>query len=362
MKYIDEYSDSKAVAFLLGKISELSLKIGRKVRIMEVCGTHTMNIGRSGLRKTLPENLKLLSGPGCPVCVTPPEYLSATMGLLEGGAIITTFGDMTKIPDSRGRKLSEYPETKVKFLYSPADALKIAKENPAKEIVFLGVGFETTAPLIAAVIERAKKEKINNFSCFSSHKVMPPALKALADDRQSRVDGFLLPGHVSVVIGRKGYEGLDIRGAIAGFEPTDILRGVKELLEQITGDEKKIVNCYKRAVREKGNSAMREILYKVFKPADARWRGMGNIPGSGLAIKDEYARWDTVEKFNLSLSAEPEPEGCRCGEVLKGRCIPPDCSLFQKSCTPQNPVGPCMVSSEGACNAYFRYEVAHDEE
>ncbi|MEA3506125.1 MAG: hydrogenase formation protein HypD [Elusimicrobiota bacterium] len=362
MKYIDEYSDSGTIDNILGKVSELASKISRPVRIMEVCGTHTMNIGRSGLRKSLPDNIGLLSGPGCPVCVTPPEYLSAVMGLLEGGAIITTFGDMTRIPDSRGRKLSEFPEKRVKSVYSPADALKIAKENSDKEVVFLGVGFETTAPLSAAVIDRAKKENIDNFSCFSSHKVMPPPLKVLADDPECRIDGFLLPGHVSVVIGKKGYDGLDISGAVAGFEPVDILIGIEEILKQISREEKKVVNCYRRVVSEEGNTLMQDILYKVFEPSDAKWRGVGSIPGSGLVLREEYSRWDTEKKFHLSMTAEAEPAGCRCGDVLKGTVVPPECGLFGNKCTPENPVGPCMVSSEGACNAYYRYEVFKKDE
>jgi len=356
LKYIAEFSENKIIKKLINSIEKNFMLIGRRIKLMEVCGTHTMNIGRFGLRKLLPEGIELLSGPGCPVCVTPPEFITAAIEL--AGAkdlIITTFGDMIKVPNSKGQSLKNIPANKVKIVYSPEEALKFAAGDSSVNVVFLGVGFETTAPLVAQTIKKAALERINNFYCFSAHKLVPPALKQLCSVDNS-IDGFLLPGHVSVVIGEKGYEGLGVRGAITGFEPADILYGINTLLKQIITGRHKVENCYKRAVQPSGNKIMTEVLNEVFEVQDTSWRGIGIIPSSGFFLKEKYKKFDAALKFNINIKLEKDNNACSCAEILQGKKKPFECVLFGKRCSPENPVGPCMVSSEGACSAYYKYE------
>ncbi len=326
------------------------------MNLMEVCGTHTMSIAKSGMRSMLPENLRLLSGPGCPVCVTPQETIDYAIELArEKDVIITTFGDMVRVPGSRDTLEASAP----KIVYSPLDALSFANENPEKVVIFIGVGFETTSPTIAATIFAAERKKVKNFFLLPAFKLIPPALRAIADSAEINVQGFILPGHVSTIIGSEPYEFLaeqyHIPGCITGFEPIDILQGILILVKQITAGKPSITIEYERVVRPEGNRKALELLYKVFEVCDSRWRGIGMIPASGLKMSPAFARFDVRSKYDIEVPKAVEPKGCICGEVLLGLKMPFDCALFGKTCTPMNPVGPCMVSSEGSCAAYFKY-------
>lgn len=350
---------------LLRKIKETTPD-DMTINIMEVCGTHTMEIGRSGLRQLIPDNIKLISGPGCPVCVTHDAEIETYLELTGKENVITaTFGDLMRVPgkngslaDARGRG------AEVKLVYSTLDALEVARRHPEKEVVFLGAGFETTAPTVGASIIQAAEENIENYSVFSMHKLVPPALRALLQDDELNIDGFLLPGHVSAVIGIEPYQFAAEKhkkaGVIAGFETGDILESIYMLLNQIVRQAPKVELQYKRAVKNEGNPKAREIMYTVFKPGDALWRGFGWIPESGLLLKEEYEAFDAKVKFAVQeLSAEEETihVNCACGDVLKGIKTPMECKLFDNGCTPLNPIGPCMVSSEGACAAYYKYSL-----
>ncbi|MBN2406965.1 MAG: hydrogenase formation protein HypD [Elusimicrobia bacterium] len=357
MKYLDEYADSETSGRLLKNIEAVFRKIGRPVTLMEVCGTHTMSIGRYGIRSRMPEGLGLLSGPGCPVCVTPAEYITSAVRLAEmDDTIITTFGDMLRVPNASGRSLLQFPSHKVMTVYTPLEALKTARANSHRKVVFLGTGFETTSPLVAETVRMAAGGNVKNFFCYSAHKLIPPAIRAVAGNPAAKIDGFILPGHVSVVIGTKGYGGLDIRGAVTGFEPLDILSGILDLLEMIREGRKDITNCYGRVVTAEGNVIMQNAMEDVFETADSRWRGLGELPESGLRLKGAYSRFDAEKEFGIDAESEEDIPGCRCAEVLSGLCIPPECPLFAGTCDPSNPAGACMVSSEGACRAYYKYE------
>ena len=331
------------------------------MRFMEVCGTHTMSIFRHGLRSLLPKTLELVSGPGCPVCVTSQEDIDRMIAFsFKEEVIVATFGDLVRVPGSR-TSLAEARASgaRVEIVYSPANALEIASKNPDKQVVFLGVGFETTAPTVAATILEADARDIQNFSVFSTHKVMPPALDALFRDQELGIDGLLCPGHVSAIIGARAYEKIcqefDIPCVVAGFEPEDILRGVYHLVHQKVKGEARVENVYERAVTWEGNQNAIALMEKVFEKRDARWRGLGTIKGSGLAIRDDFSHLDAERRFDISLPEAKEKKGCLCGEIIRARALPPDCSLFGRACTPTSPVGPCMVSSEGTCSAYYRY-------
>ena len=357
MKYIDEFSDPSSAAKLAEEINMKMARIGRPVRLMEVCGTHTMNIGRAGLRKMLSEQLCLLSGPGCPVCVTPSEFITKSIMIAEEeDVIITTFGDMVRVPNTAGRRLSEFPTEKVRIVYTPLEALEIAGDEPSKRVVFLGVGFETTAPTVAQTIMNASNFGSGNFFCLSAHKIIPPALTVLAGNPDSMIDGFILPGHVSVIIGLKGYEKIDMRGVVTGFEPIDILKGIVMLLDQIIKGEQYILNAYERAVTYEGNNKMKAVMDEVFVLRDSNWRGFSTIGSSGYLISKKYSDYDASKEFSFVVDDEEEPAACRCAEVLQGICSPAECPLFAGACSPEDPVGPCMVSSEGACSAYYKYE------
>ncbi|MBN1595110.1 hydrogenase formation protein HypD [candidate division FCPU426 bacterium] len=338
--------------------------IGRPVSLMEVCGTHTMAAFRAGLRTLLPADLQLLSGPGCPVCVTPSAYVDQAVELsLKPGIMIATFGDMVRVPGSRSSlEKSRAQGAEVLVVYSPLDALEAARRNPGRQVVFLGVGFETTAPAVAWSIKTAADEGIPNYLVYSAHKTMPPAMNALLQSGESKVDGFLCPGHVSVIIGSRAYgfiaEGFHVPCVVAGFEPLDMLQAIGMLLRQVEKGQAMVENQYRRSVAPEGNITAQKMLAEVFEPGDAAWRGLGMLPGSGLRIRERYAAHDARIAFSLAgpEMLSPEPPGCRCGDVLRGVCTPLECGLYQKDCTPAHPVGACMVSGEGTCAAYYKYE------
>lgn len=328
---------------------------------MEVCGTHTMSIFRSGIRGLLPDTVSLLSGPGCPVCVTSQNEIDSFIALSEfDDVIITTFGDLMKVPGTGSSLEKERAKGRdIRIVYSTFDALEVARKNPQKKVVFLGVGFETTAPTIAASILTAKEMHLDNYSVFCAHKLIPPALETLMEIKNTNIDGFILPGHVSVIIGTKAYqpffEQFQVPCVVAGFEPVDILQAILMLVEQIETGKPQLANAYQRVVTFDGNLKAQNILQDVFETADVNWRGIGTILQSGLKIKNEFASYDAQVKFNLPLFETEDPKGCACGEILTGLKTPPECPLYKKACTPMEPIGPCMVSSEGTCAAYYRY-------
>ncbi len=361
MKHASEYRDKDLSQTLIRRILDMDI---RPVRLMEVCGTHTVAIFRSGIRSVLPKNITLISGPGCPVCVTSQAEIDAFISLSNNPEVITvTFGDLMRVPGSFSSLQQEKAKGKdIRMVYSTFDALTMARENPGKQVVFLGVGFETTAPTVAAAVLAAHQTSLANFSVFCAHKLVPPALEALMKTDGVRIDGFLLPGHVSVIIGLDAYRPFVARHhipcVVAGFEPADILQAVWLLGRQINSGEAPVVeNAYPRAVTAEGNKKAREIMSRVFAPTDADWRGIGTIPLSGLQLQPPFDCYDARQRFELRLSNVPPPKGCACGQILTGLKIPPDCALYQKACTPMSPVGPCMVSSEGTCAAYYKYHV-----
>lgn len=334
---------------------------GDPITLMEVCGTHTVSIARNGIRSLMPSNVRLASGPGCPVCVTSNHDIDKVIALAKvPGVIIATFGDMTRVPGSTSSLLAEQAaEADVRIVYSPLDALAIARENPDREVVFVGVGFETTTPLVARAIQRAQNEGLSNFSVFAAHKNMPGALEVIVNDPELSVDALILPGHVSTIIGVEPYrflaERYGIPGVITGFEPNDILQGIAMIMRQLHEGRAEIEIAYARGVMAKGNPVALAAIDEVFRTCDATWRGIGVIPGSGYEIREEYASLDAMRRFAPAVEETIEHAGCQCGNVLRGVLRPDECPLFRKVCTPENPVGPCMVSSEGSCAAYFRY-------
>jgi hydrogenase expression/formation protein HypD len=361
LKHMQEYRDADIARYLAGRIRGAST---RPARLMEVCGTHTMSIFRSGIRSVLPDTLRLLSGPGCPVCVTSQGEIDAFIELARrDDVIVATFGDLMRVPGSRSSLQQERADGRdIRIVYSTMDALQAARDNPGRRVVFLGVGFETTAPTIAAAVATARQEEVANFSVYCAHKLVPPALAALMETDGVRVDGFLLPGHVSVIIGLDAYrpffERYPVPAVVAGFEPTDILQAVAMLVEMIEAGRPQLANAYPRAVSAQGNPTARALIEAVFTTADAVWRGLGDIAASGLALRDEFEAHDARRVFGVEIVPVPEPKGCACGEILTGIKTPPDCPLYRKVCTPTDPVGPCMVSSEGTCAAYYRYHEA----
>ncbi|MCD4754439.1 MAG: hydrogenase formation protein HypD [Deltaproteobacteria bacterium] len=358
MRYIDEYRDPELSRKILDNIRVISRK---RIRLMEVCGTHTMAIFRSGIRALLPETITILSGPGCPVCVT-SQYEIDTFIEVAGmkDVIVATFGDLMRVPGTHSSLQKERAEGKdIRIVYSAFDALDIAESNPQKEVVFLGIGFETTAPTIAASIVGGEKRKLDNFSVLCAHKLVPPALAALMAADGVKIDGFICPGHVSVIIGSMAYlpvvEKYNVPCVVSGFEPADILQSIYVLVKQIKAGDAKLQNEYRRAVAFDGNERARQIMYQVFEPTDARWRGIGMIPQSGLNIRREFDSFNAEKRFDLAVPDSKEPKGCACGEILMGMKTPPECPLYKKVCTPTHPVGPCMVSTEGTCAAYYKY-------
>ncbi len=359
IKHAEEYRDPEISREIARQVKQISKK---QVRLMEVCGTHTMSIFRNGIRSVLPRTISLLSGPGCPVCVTAQKEIDAFIALARtDDVIVTTFGDLIRVPGTDSSLQNERSDGRdIRIVYSTFDALEIAKKNPGKKIVFSGVGFETTAPTIAASIVSAKEMNLDNFFVFSAHKLVPPALDALINIKDIKVDGFILPGHVSVIIGTKAYvqffEQCRIPCVVAGFEPADVMQAIFMLVEQTETNTAKLENAYPRAVTDNGNTKAQKIMHDVFETADAVWRGIGTIPESGLKIREDFAQFDAQKMFKIEVPESKEPKGCACGEILTGLKTPPECSLYKKACTPVNPVGPCMVSSEGTCAAYYKYE------
>jgi hydrogenase expression/formation protein HypD len=335
---------------------------GRPMRFMEVCGTHTVAIFRSGLRTLLPDDIAHLSGPGCPVCVTHESEVAAFLELAgKDGVILATFGDLLRVPGPGGASLKHAAANgaRVEVVYSPLDALELARKNPRDTVAFLGVGFETTAPTVAATILAAEGGKIDNFCVLCLHKLVPPALRALLEDKDVALDAFLLPGHVSTVLGLAPYaflaEEYRVPGVVAGFEPADILLALCEMADMLKAGTPRVLNAYPRAVSPEGNPRARAVMEKVFEPTDALWRGMGMMPKSGLAVRPEYGRFDAMPRFGLVLPDVPPLPGCRCADILKGKLTPTRCPLFGVKCTPATPVGPCMVSTEGSCAAFYKF-------
>ena len=359
MEWLDTYRDGETAR----KIAEhLKHQKGlRPVRFMEVCGTHTVSICRHGIRELMPPEISLTSGPGCPVCVTATADIDTFIKAAKlENSIITTFGDLLRVPGSRSSLQEARAEgADIRTVYSSLDALKIARENPGREVIFLGVGFETTTPTVAAAIITAEQEGLRNFSVISSNKIMPPALEALLADPEIKIDGLICPGHVSIMIGADAYEPIvqnyRIPCVIAGFEPVDILKAVVMLADQVKSNSPKVEIAYDRAVTREGNQQAMAVMNRVFEPVDALWRGLTVIPGSGLEIRPEYDGFNARKRFDLGISEAKDPAGCACGDVLKSIKTPADCKLFGKACVPEHPIGPCMVSGEGACGAYYKY-------
>ncbi len=341
-------------------LTKIKILVRKPMNLMEVCGTHTNAISASGIRHSLPKGLKLLSGPGCPVCVTAQKDIDWVIELARTKqAVITTFGDLMRVPGTESTLEKEKANgSDIRVVYSPLDALSIAEKNK-KPVIFIGVGFETTAPTIAGAVKLARQKKINNFFIVPFFKLIPPALRMIVNQPRINVDGFILPGHVSTIIGIEPYQFLskDYKKpcVITGFEPYDILQGVYLLLEQINNNKPKIELQYTRSVDKQGNKYAQKLLQEIFSIGDAEWRGLGVIKNSGLEFSTTYKQFDAKSKFVLNLP-KSKPNDCRCGDVLLGLIIPIQCKLFAKKCTPANPVGPCMVSSEGACAAYYKYE------
>lgn len=349
------------IAKLTEAIKVLAKRAGRPLKLMEVCGTHTVAIFRHGIRSLLPEQITLLSGPGCPVCVTSIKDVDTAVALAQTpGVALVTFGDMMRVPGGRTSLYGARAEgADVRVVYSPLDALEMARKDSDRKVAFFATGFETTSPLVAATVKTARREGLENFFVYPAHKLVPPALRALLDAPEVRVDGFILPGHVSTIIGLRAYGFLAdeyrVPSAVTGFSARDILEGILMLLEQIDAGRPEVQNQYEGVVREEGNPTAVAAIEEVFEPCDAYWRGIGPIPGSGLALRAELSGLDIRKVITLDVPEHPEPRACSCGEVLRGLKLPTDCPLFGKACTPDRPVGACMVSTEGSCAAYYRY-------
>jgi hydrogenase expression/formation protein HypD len=363
---MEELKDRKVVQGLLRRIREKAAGLILPKKIMEVCGTHTMALHRYGLKKLLlDEGIDMLTGPGCPVCITPNEFHEAAIGLVTENRdfILTTFGDMTRVPTQSGslQTVVPAPDSQVKIVYSPAEALEMARLEPRKEVVFFGVGFETTIPAIALTVKAAAAEGLPNFSVLSAFWLVPPPLRALVAAEDVKVQGFLYPGHVSAIIGTEPYEFIatefGIPGAVAGFEPGDILLALSSILSQMAQERPEVANEYGRVVKTEGNRAALTLMDEMLETKDSFWRGLGRIPRSGLQLRPEYSAFDAVQKYGLTIKeGSSDLPGCRCGEVLQGKLSPPDCPLFAETCKPDSPYGPCMVSYEGACLAFYKYQ------
>lgn len=356
---VEPFRDRKAT---LALAERLAVAVTRPTRLMEVCGTHTVAFLRAGLASLVPERLSLIAGPGCPVCVTSAsDIATATLLAEQPEVIVTTFGDMLRVPaGGRSLEASRAQGAKVRVVTSPMESLDLARANPGYKVVFLAIGFETTAPSVAATVKEAAVEDVRNYLVFVAHKLIPPAMEALLESGEVAIDGYLCPGHVSAIIGAQAYQPLAekfrVPCVVTGFEPTDLLEGMCEAAEMVASGEHGVRNQYRRVVRWEGNERARALVDEVFQVADAEWRGLGVIPRSGLMLRNEFARFDARRAFDLSDAPQAaDAPGCRCGEVLRGLIAPPQCALFGSICTPESPQGACMVSSEGACRAYYRY-------
>lgn len=358
MKYVNEFRDPELAKKLLDRIHHCST---RPARLMEFCGGHTVSIFKYGIRQLLPKHIEMLSGPGCPVCVTANADLDKAIALSHlPNVIVTSFGDMIRVPGSYSSLQEAKAEgADVRVVYSTQDALSIAQDNPDKSVVFIGIGFETTAPTVAAAILQAEAEGIKNFFVLSLHKLCPPIMKAILDLGEVRLNGIICPGHVSAIIGSYPYrfipENYGIACVVSGFEPLDILQTVDMLVQQIETEQPKVEIAYRRGVKPEGNQPALKLMGTIFEVSPADWRGIGMVPGSGLSLKRKYHRFDAEANFDIQPGPVHEAKGCLCGSVLRGISTPLDCKLFRKACTPEHPVGPCMVSSEGSCATYYHY-------
>lgn len=366
MKYVDEFRDPQKAQGLLHEIQKLAEQLGRKknqpLKLMEICGGHTHSIFKYGIEALLPDTIELIHGPGCPVCVMPRGRLDDAIALAENPHVIfATFGDAMRVPGSQKSLLQAKAQgADIRMVYSPLDSLQIARENPHKEVIFFSIGFETTAPSTALTVLQAQAEKINNFSLFSNHVLVIPALTALLDNPDLQLDGFIGPGHVSMVIGVEPYQVISDRYnkplVVSGFEPLDILQSIWMILQQMVEGRCEVENQYSRLVQQQGNRVALEAVHQVFEVRETfEWRGLGDIPYSGLKIRPEYAQFDAEAKFTLPNLKVADAAACQCGEILKGVLKPWQCKVFGTACTPETPIGTCMVSSEGACAAYYKY-------
>ena len=360
MKYVDEFRNGNLARRMATEITNISK--GQKFKFMEVCGGHTHTIFKHGIEDILPENIEMIHGPGCPVCVLPMGRIDDAIAIAKTeGTIFTTFGDMMRVPGSQGSLLdAKAAGADVRFIYSPLDALKIARQNPKKEVVFFAIGFETTAPSTAVTLLQAKNEDIHNFSVFCNHVTIIPTIKAILDSPDLRLDGFIGPGHVSMVIGLRTYQFIarDYQKpvVISGFEPLDIIQSILMLLKQYQTGKVVVENQYKRVVRPEGNLKSLEVIAQTMELRHYfEWRGLGFITHSALKIRSDFVQWDAEERFEVPGLQVADPKACQCGEVLKGVIKPWECKVFGTACTPETPIGSCMVSPEGACAAYFNY-------
>jgi len=360
-----EFRDKRVIKALLKDIEKKTHSLSSPCRIMEVCGTHTMTVHRYGLKAMLEEaRVEMISGPGCPVCITPNEIHEAAIDLVtkKENAILATFGDMTRVPTPKGSLQTIIPAqgSRVRIVYSPEESIEIARQEPEKRVIFFAVGFETTIPSIALTVKRAFEQGLANYSILSALWLIPPPLEAILEAGEIAINGFLYPGHVSAIIGQKPYqfiaEEYGIPGAIAGFEPSDILLGISSILDQIKEGKPKVFIEYRRAVNPKGNPIALTLMEEILEAKDAWWRGLGLIPKSGLKLRKKYSAFDAETKYDLKIKAgSSDLPGCCCGEVLRGLISPPQCALYAKKCNPDSPHGPCMVSFEGACLVYYKY-------
>ena len=363
MKFVEEYRNTELGKRLLERIHKSST---RPARLMEFCGGHTVSIFKHGIRQLLPETIEMLSGPGCPVCVTATGDLDRAIAFSRlPGAIVVCFGDMIRVPGSYfSLQQAKAEGSDVRVVYSAQDALSIARENPDRSVIFLGIGFETTAPTVAAAIMQAEAEGLKNFYIQSLHKICPPIMKAILDLGEVRLNGIICPGHVSAIIGSYPYEFLardyGIACAVSGFEPLDILLAIAMLVNQIEKGESRVEIAYPRGVKPEGNLHAQELMNSVFEIAEADWRGIGIVPASGLRLRKKYERFDAESRFTIDVKPSREAPGCLCGAILRGVSTPLDCKLFRKNCTPEHPIGPCMVSSEGSCATYYHFAEAKD--
>jgi hydrogenase expression/formation protein HypD len=361
MKFVDEFRDAELGQVVAGQILSL-VEPGRHYKLMEVCGGHTHSIYKYGIDDLLPANVELVHGPGCPVCVIPMGRVDDGISIAhQDGVIFTCFGDMMRVPGSNGSLLdAKAAGADIRMVYSPLDAMRIAKQNPDREVVFFAIGFETTAPSTALTLKRARTEGLRNFSVMCSHVTIVPPLRALLESPDLRLDGFIGPGHVSTVVGARPFEFIPADYGkpivIAGFEPLDVLQSVEMILRQLAAGRCQVENQYKRVVPYEGNLRALEVMAEVFElRPHFEWRGLGFISHSGLKLSADYADLDAEVRFSIPGVRVADPKACQCGEVLKGVIKPWECKVFGTACTPERPIGTCMVSSEGACAAYYNY-------
>ncbi|RQD77257.1 MAG: hydrogenase formation protein HypD [Candidatus Syntrophonatronum acetioxidans] len=362
LKYRDRQLSRRLLDRVKRKGEELKDKLGRRPVLMEVCGTHTVAFSRTGVRRVMEDIIDLRSGPGCPVCVIDNKDIDAMLALSKmEGVTLGIFGDVMGVPGSyTSLEREKAMGASVEIFYSPWDAVKWAERNPSRKMIFLGMGFETTAPATALSIQEADEKGLNNYYVFSLHKLVPPALELLLKDEELRVDGFILPGHVCAVIGRKALEFVSSDGnrpgVIAGFEPVDLLGALENLVEQLLKGEYRVENNYSRVVREGGNKVAQTVIREYYNIVDSTWRGLGEIESSALALREDLKKYDATRNFPLEVSDSVTPEKCRCGEILTGKVLPAQCPQFGEECVPENPQGACMASSEGVCAAYYHYD------